>query len=57
MSLRIEITDSLEVLIFNGDQETPFIYQPYLPDGTPFKDEAEAHAWADEFVAGFSDNG
>lgn len=57
MSLRIVITEKLEVLIFNGDQVEPFIYQPYLPDCTPFKDEAEAQAWADEFVLGFSENG
>lgn len=57
MKLKILITENLEVLIYNNDDEQPFIYQPYLPDQTPFKDEAEAQAWADEFVLGFSENG
>lgn len=57
MNLKTVITANLEVLIYNNDEEQPFIYQPYLPDQTPFKDEAEAQAWADEFVLGFADNG
>ena len=57
MIFRIVITEKLEVLIYNNDEEQPFIYQPYHPDQTPFKDEAEAQAWADETVASFTANG
>lgn len=57
MNLRIEITENLEVLIFNNDEVEPFVYQPYYPDQTPFKNQAEAQAWADEMIASFTANG
>ena len=46
---------NLEIWMKDGINETPFIHQPFNPDGgQPWTDEAEAKAWADEQVSAMS---
>ena len=36
--------------LFIDDGETTFLEQPCWPDGTPWADEADARAWADQLI-------
>jgi len=49
--MRVEISETLEVRIFNDGEEVPFRYQPNYPDGAPFESVEAAQAWADEEIA------
>lgn len=44
------VSENLEVSIYNESQEEPIIFQPYYPDGTPFNSEADASAWAEQWI-------
>jgi hypothetical protein len=52
--IRYEVIDK-EVFAWNDEleQEEPFLYQPYYPDGTPFKTNEEAQIWADAWYESF----
>lgn len=56
MTIRYEVKDKA-VYAWNDElaQDTPFLYQPHYPEGTPFADDAEAQAWADAWYLYFTD--
>lgn len=55
MKIRYEVNADNAVLAWNDDlvQTEPFLFQPHYPDGTPFKDAADAQAWADAWYQFF----
>ena len=51
--MRYEIVDGA-VLIFEGDNETPFMFQPTWPDGSDWA-EGQAEAWAAQAILAMTD--
>lgn len=51
--MRYEIVDGA-VLIFEGDNETPFMFQPFWPDGSEWA-EGQAEAWAEQVILSLTD--
>lgn len=51
---RYEIDENNAVRIWDdenpNENDAPFLYQPDLPDGTPWSSAEEADAWAKEFI-------
>jgi hypothetical protein len=44
--MRYEIDSDNAVRVWNDGEETPFLFQPDWPDGTPWADAQEAESWA-----------
>jgi hypothetical protein len=56
MALRYEIeTGTNAVRIFYPDSDAPSLFQPDWPDQTPWRDTAEATAWAELYIASVED--
>lgn len=51
--MRYEIVDGA-VLIYEGDNETPFMFQPTFPDGSAWG-EGQAEAWAKQVILSLTD--
>jgi hypothetical protein len=51
--MRYEIVDGA-VLIYEGDNEAPFMFQPTWPDGSAWA-EGEAEAWAAQVILSLTD--
>jgi hypothetical protein len=50
MNYSIDDANGFAVSIFDSVQVEPIIFQPNLPDGTPFADHAEADVWAKNLI-------
>ena len=56
MALRYEINEETNaVSIFYPDSDAPSLFQPDWPDQTPWRDTAEATAWAELYIASVED--
>jgi hypothetical protein len=44
--MRYEIDSDNAIRVWNDGEETPFLFQPDWPDGSPWADAAEAESWA-----------
>jgi len=56
MALRYEIeTGTNAVRVFYSDSDTPSLFQPDWPNQTPWRDTAEATAWAELYIASVED--
>jgi len=51
--MRYEIVDG-EVLIYEGENEVPFLRQPTFPDGSPWG-AGQAEAWAEQAILAMTD--
>jgi hypothetical protein len=56
MRYRYEIDESNAIRIWDtenpNESGAPFLYQPELPDETPWNSREEAEQWAVDFIAG-----
>jgi len=54
MKFKYEITKKNEVKVWDlenpNEKNAPFLAQPNWPDGTAWKDKAEAEAWIELFI-------
>ena len=51
--MRYEIIDGV-VLIYEGENEVPFLRQPTYPDGSPWG-AGQAEAWAEQAILAMTD--
>jgi hypothetical protein len=53
--MRYKVDENNAVWGYVPTQEEACLFQPNYPDGSPFKDKADAEAWGAAWVANFSD--
>lgn len=50
-----EIDENNAIRLFLHDEAQPFLFQPTWPDNTPWANDIEATAWAEQYIASAND--